>query len=381
MSITKLFKFIPSGRRALVSSPFSKEVIVDGPRYLPPWCNVRFFTFQAIHQEQRVSVYDETGVDTVINGPAALHIHPDGNMEPHSRFQLAENEAIVVIGGDGKQNYYFGGKVPDGNVGEVSNCVYVKPDEKLHTFCLTGGGDSDGLGKEPRHLRFQVVRLKPTQAYFSVAARTKTDQTPLIVKLMIYFKVSNLGKFTNSTDDPFGAMFNTIMTGVTKLVGTVTFDDFKAEPGRLIEQLMDNSITEEMVEYGLEISKIQLRGWMPEDRSVQEILNRAATINTKKAIDQAEHEIRMNALKNEATELQESGKNNELRRQMAEEEGSKEGVKIARLMTSCLSACGAEVNKDVVLQVIKLYLAGKSVGEHGGTLSVTPAMLSDSTEG
>merc|ERR1719399_2587796 len=99
-------------------------------------------------------------------------------------------------------------------------------------------------------------------------------------------------------DDPFAVMFNTIMAQATGLVGELHFDAFKELPGkRLQEHFASPSSSSQpplyflKEQYGLEVSRIVLRGWQAQDYEVQRILDQAAAAQTQRDVERAKHAL------------------------------------------------------------------------------------------
>merc|ERR1712087_953122 len=84
-------------------------------------------------------------------------------------------------------------------------------------------------------------------------------------------------------------------------------------------------------QYGLDVSRVVLRGWMAEDRQVQKILDQAAAAQTQRDVERAEHALKLEQLENEREQLETAAKNYELKAIAAEAEGCQEGIKIASM--------------------------------------------------
>ena len=376
----KLTKCIEPGRKALVVGAFGRtEAIVEGPKVLPFWSRIRHFSHQIVNEGERASLYDERGNRTQVSGPIAVDIHPDGRFAPEQRFHLAANEALVVIQEDGSRRFIFGKKPEDTEFGEEASVVFISPNERVHKFCLTGGGDTDGLSKQPGTLRFEVARLNPTQAYFAVPVRTKSDHTPLILKLMIFFRISNLQQFVNRSDDPFGVMFNHMMTALVSTISAMTFDKFKEDPNKLVENELSPDSMKQLLDYGITIERVTLRGWIPEDRDVQRVLNEAALANTKREIQRAQHSARLEALDQERTELEKGAENQALRASQASSQGENQGRQLAAFILAAKKH--AEGIPEPQLQtLLTLEVAGNAVGKNGGQLALPQSLLQASTQ-
>jgi len=237
---------------------------------------------------------------------------------------------------------------------------------------LTGGGDADGLGKQPGALVFEILRLQPSQAYFSFPVRT-ADNAVLILKLMVFMEIKRPELFI-LRDDPFAVMFNSIMAEATALVGSLSFDAFKVQPGSRLQEHFAATRGEGAGQplllfltdqYGLDVSKVVMRGWMAEDRQVQKILDQAAAAQTQRDVERAEHALKLEQLENEREQLETATKNHELKASAAQAEGRQEGLRIASMHKAVESGID---NASNVSELVRAHVAGHAIGVGGGKL-------------
>lgn len=372
----KLFHRVQAGRKALVTSLFSRrEREVTGPCLVPVWKSMRPMKFHVLADGEQASVVHANGTVEIIHGPRAVDVHPDAAFEVCRKEFLAENEALVLIAKDGTQRYIFG-KLPEGKADgpcEQRSVVFVGPGERLHEFVLSGGGNEDGLSKKPGALRFHKLRLKPSQAYFTVPVRTREDHTPLFLKLMIYLQICDLPRFTNSSDDPFGAMFNSILTELVELVSSKSFDEFKTEPKKLIQEHFSSDKLKSFETYGVRVDRITLRGWEPQNQQVQAVLNEAALANTRREIQAAEHRRELEAITQERERLEQSEKVQTLRETASSNEGRAEGKRLTAVVAAMREELKQENGGALVSAVIPLLVAAKAIGN--GHLALPPELL------
>mmetsp|Transcript_104448 Transcript_104448/g.184179 ORF Transcript_104448/g.184179 Transcript_104448/m.184179 type:complete len:488 (-) Transcript_104448:236-1699(-) len=407
--VTGLFSVtVPSGRAALVLSAWGTERVVHGPSTVSRWgSTIRMFRHYVVPAGNKVVVWDQHGEETSHEGPAAVNVHPDANIFFCPRKVLDADQKVLVIDKDGHEQVLSGPRVfhigprdqireyrlvrlasneavcvvrQDGVreivLGSVQPRLFLDPREKLHRFVLTGGGDADGLGKQPGALAFEMLRLQPTQAYFAFPVRT-ADNAVLILKLMVFMEIKHPDRFT-LRDDPFAVMFNFIMAEATSLVGSLSFDAFKQQPGsRLQEHFASTASNGKRLlhflpdQYGLDVSKVVLRGWMAEDRQVQMILDQAAAAQTQRDVERAEHALKLEQLENEREQLERATKNHELKASAAEAEGRQEGLRIASMYKAVEGAIDSTGNGDSsVAELVRAHVAGHAVGSGGGKLQL-----------
>lgn len=370
-----LTQFIPGDHQALVPPIFfGKERVVTGPARVFTLAPIRFFQRVAIEESQRASIYDRDGRCESIPGPVAIQVHPEGRWINERKILLASNEAAVIICEDGSRRYLFGKKKEGLEYGEELPSFFLSPSERVHCFSLTGGGNEDGLGKKPRELKIEVVRMSPTQAYFAVPVRTKTDHTPLILKLMIFFQIDDLKSFVENSDDPFGVMFNHIMSKLVATVSNSTFDEFKVDPQATIKSCLNEEALKEIAKFGIKISDVILRGWNPMDEQIQRVLNEAAVVNTKKEIANAQHEARMQQIGHEKEELIAKAANDKEQQNLSTANGTRKGAELAAMVSSFKAGTSDVLNQEQLANILALMITADSMSK-GGTLCLPPELL------
>lgn len=346
----KFLELLAEGERAVVTSIFGKSKIVEGPASISKLNRIEKFDTIMLTELDRGVFTNELGKAETISGPCVVHIHPRGEFLFDTRVQLAKHEAIVVIDVDGK---------PKICTGDTEPVVYITKGQTIHEFKWTGSrGDSEH--KTPGALRITKLRLQDTQTYVSYNVRT-SDNIVAVVSLMISFKYTDVNKLLHN-DDPLGAMFNRIMAELVDAVSKLTFDEFKTNTNEHItnvpllkEKEGVNSLSW-FHQYGIEINSVILREWNPVDRSVQSILERAATANANKAVDEAEHERRIRQLSNEEIALDKERVLDEKRAESAKARGVASGMELSALYQTLTKTAG----KAVADKAVTLTIASKA---------------------
>ena len=390
---------IPSGREALVLSPWGTERVVTGPRSISRiGSSIRMFRHFIIPSGEKVIVYDECGEEKTIDGPASTNVHPDGDifvcprvvldadqqsllsdhngqtkilvgpgvfhLKPRDRaldvrlVRLAVNEAVCVVRQDGLREVVRGSSQPR---------LFLDPREKLHQFVLTGGGDQDGLNKQPGALKFEILRLQPSQSYYAFPIRT-SDNTVLILKLMIFQNLQDPETFV-LRDDPFAVMFNFVMAETTAMAGGLSFDEFKQRPDRRVSEHFTPTNSRSPLEfmckeYGLQVDRVVLRGWEAQDPTVQRILDQAGAAQTQRDVERANHALKLEQLHHQREQLELAELNFPLEQRAAEAQGTRNGLMIAAMF----NALEKEVESEHidVAELVRVHVAGQAVGQAGG---------------
>jgi regulator of protease activity HflC (stomatin/prohibitin superfamily) len=129
-------------------------------------------------------------------------------------------------------------------------------------------------------INFEILRLDNSQTYFSFPVRTK-DNVVVNLKLMIFYEVSHLENLIKNTHDPMCEFYNKLQATITSEIAKKSFDNFKNDTGDFISELSaDKDLNFEGI--GLSIDEIVLREWEPQERRVQDILEKAAMVESQK---------------------------------------------------------------------------------------------------
>merc|ERR1711972_443615 len=119
--------------------------------------------------------------------------------------------------------------------------------------------------------------------------------------------------------------------------------------------------------YGLDISKIVLRGWKAEDPQVQEILDQAAAAQTQRDVERAEHGLALEKLKNEREQLEKAALNYALKASAAEAEGNQDGARIAAMYKAIKDRIDVNgTGNSTTAQLVRAHVVGQAAGESGG---------------
>ena len=346
---------IPEGEKARITHWNGKVALLDGPSRSPWFSRVELFHKLIIPEKEQGYVIDEKGVYEEVMGPNVVYIHPEGEYKPHQRVELANYESMVIIDEDGAINIKKGNETPT---------IWVKDRQRIHNFHWTGSqGDTEE--KTPGALNIQRLRLQETQTYFSFPVRTR-DNIVAMLRLMLYYGYGDIQKLIDN-NDPLGAMYNKIMATMVGFVAEMPFDDFKEGTNEKVagHELFTGD-KHFFTDLGLDIKDVVVRAWEPVDMAVQRVLERAATIQTEKALDAAEHERKMAQLTFEGQELTKAKELDQQRSEAQEAEGERE----ARKLLMIYSTLEGKTGEDTARKLILLHQASKA-----DALYISPTML------
>lgn len=346
---------IPDGEIAHITHWNGTVTIKHGPGRKPLFSRVWFFDKIIVPEGEQGYIIDELGNYSETCGPRVVHVHPEGAYKPHQRHELAHYEAMVVINEDG---------IVHAHTGKTTPVVWVKDRERVHTFHWTGSrGDTEF--KTPGALNINVLRLQDTQTYFAFPVRTH-DNIVVLLRLMIYYGYDSIEKLLEN-NDPLGAMYNKIMATLVEYVATMPFEEFKEGTN---EKISRNRIFHKEKAFfsalGIEIHDVILRAWEPTDAQVQRVLEKAATIQTEKSLDQAEHERKMAKFGFEGQELEKAQLLDQKRALASAAEGDREAQK----MLTVYNALSPVVGEETARRILVLRQASEA-----DALYITPSLL------
>lgn len=335
------------GQKIQVYNPDNEEVQnIDSPwiHFIHPDAIVIQYQKIILNEWEKAWLYDENWEYEEVAGPKVIYEHPEGKLERFSRVQLSEREAIIKVQQNGKEEIISGKDTPE---------IYINPVvEKLKNFSWTGswegGPDSQ---KVPGMIQFQVLRLDNSQTYFSFPVRTQ-DNVVIDLKLMIFYMISDVTNLVKNTHDPMCEFYNKLQATITSQIAKLKFDDFKEGTGKRITDMKDLQEME-FENIGLSIDEIVLREWEPEEKRVQDILQKAAMVESQKWLDKADNERTLQLLSFEMEQAEKQKELWEIRKENAQQEGERQGAKLAKILHNLQEEAG----KEEGLALMKLYLA------------------------
>lgn len=370
------FETIPTGRKALVTSPDGTVATIEGPRKI--WVGfgtkVVLFAQYVIPEREAYAVTDEAGNVAMIEGPAVVDIHPQGKHEQLKTHSLAPQEAVVVRKADGTRIIYVGTGVdiPTQAQGELMlekvARAQLKPGEETHRFKWTGSkGDTEE--KSPGSLQISVLRLQETQSWFAVKVRT-ADNIMIQLNLMLFFTFTDVRKLVVN-DDPLGVMFNRINAALLKAIGELKFDEFRKKPANVVEAAAKLAGEDEkaLAALGLQVNNAILRLWQPTDQTVERLMGQEGTAIAQQAVEDANHEARLKKIANETAELDAATVNVALKLAAAKAAGTQEAARLLAIYEG-LKASAGESSARVALNLAVLTGAAAD-----GRLTITSEAL------
>jgi regulator of protease activity HflC (stomatin/prohibitin superfamily) len=150
---------------------------------------------------------------------------------------------------------------------EVQHCilrgpaVYIpQPNEWLHQFRWHG---NNGHGqKVPRALEFEKLRVIPDQMYFDVEGVRTSDEALIIVRLMVFFELTDIEQMLAQTHDPIADFINALGADIIRFAGACDFESFKTKAAQLNQLSTYLELVRGAERIGYRVNKVVYRGYL-----------------------------------------------------------------------------------------------------------------------
>ncbi len=250
--------------------------------------------FHTIAQGQRVAVWDIRGKRTIIDGPQRLYLF-NKRIEPLHAFSAGPTQYLVIKYHDGRIEHQRGPaivwmdrvehqeiRVADAVELDANEALVVykqenpqitrrivrgpamfvpESDEWLHTFSWHGSVAGNNFRKLPHALKFTKLRVIPDQMYYDVEDVRTADDALMVVKLMVFFELDDIGTMLNATHDPIADFINAVSADVIDFASGVTFEQFKEQTEKLNNLDTYKQLIQRSQRIGYRIAKVVYRGY------------------------------------------------------------------------------------------------------------------------
>lgn len=284
-------KTIKDGDVYAVSGRSGRVRVVEGPAR--KWRCGNFFKkleLVVAGEDEYLTIMHRDGSTELRQGPAAVVQHPVDHVsaERRSSLRIDEQELIVVYR-----------KSDDGSVKRElvhGPGIYMPQSvsEWLHEFSWTGASERDGLTSEKatkrvNGLKFTKLRTCPGKTYYDVESVRTKDNALITVKLMIFYKYTNVETMLDNSNDPFGDFINAASADIIEWCSTKKFDDFLAATDVLntLEPYAQLRVSASKI--GMAIEKVVFRGYAAPD-ALQRMHNNAIEKRTALALENESEE-------------------------------------------------------------------------------------------
>ncbi len=280
---------IKQGDKVMVWSKSGRAEIVDGPRRM-------LLIGQTVEPLRRVSatpsqylvVRFKDGRKEHVRGPASVWF------DPIQHDAIAVEEAIAIDGNEALVVYRQDAQTVARRVVKGPELFVPQANEWLHQFSWHGtapvaagvggtrGGTAGGVihRKIPSALKFFKLRVIPDQLYFDVEDVRTADDALLLVKLMLFFELTDFDVMLDQTHDPIADFINAVNADIVDFVAAHTFDAFKEQTERLNDLATYPQLAQRAERIGYRINKVIYRGYHASEK-LQTMHDDAIEMRTK----------------------------------------------------------------------------------------------------
>jgi len=292
---------IPQTEQWNVSMTNGRLRTVTGPDVVIVW-GATFWQLQqySASSAQYLLIQFLDGRSEIAPGPA--HIFMDSSIHKDVRVKDATNltdAEVLVVYRDDHANL----PKAERGTGLVTRhiihgpCLHVPKNasEWTHQFCwhgsppyVNGHGaqDVDNSGRKLKGaIKFTKLRVSPDQTYFDVEGVRTKDDALVCVKVMIFFRLTDINVMLKETHDPIADFINSVSSDVIEFVAGKSFEEFKAATDQLNMLEMYRSLTSRAKGIGFEVTKVVFRGYGA-PQQLQKMHDDAIQRRTKLALEQ-----------------------------------------------------------------------------------------------
>lgn len=279
-----LFYTVEEGQRVLMRrSNGTMRVLVGPARVWRGRSTFKPMEHYVAHPGEFLIIRFRDGRQQHLPGPVEVWFDPreHGSIAREDALQIAAKEAVVVYSKD-EATGRIARRI------EYGPAQFVPaPGEWLHTFSWHGSqGGSQGVQKVANSLVFQKLWLMPDQMYHDVHDVRTADDAVLMIRLMIFFELSDIERMLDTTHDPIGDFVNAATSDVVEFTGRHDFESFKRNTDRLNELETYRQLTSRAAQCGYRINKVVYRGYGAAE-SLQQMHNQAIEARTRLQLERA----------------------------------------------------------------------------------------------
>jgi len=187
-------------------------------------------------------------------------------------------------------------------------CLYMPQvaSEWIHNFSWHGSDRSspDILRKRPDGLKFTKLLTTPAQTYFDIENVRTNDDALLVIRLMIFYSITDVVLMLDSTKDPIADIINSVSSDVIEFASGLSFEKFKERADTLNNLPVYKNLTTRAEQMGLTVAKVVFRGFIAPPR-LQKMHDDAIEKRTRLVLE-SESELQEQQMKDDRLERDEA---------------------------------------------------------------------------
>jgi len=265
MSSAVMGNTISAGEAAAIFYGNGEVEVVEGPRRVRTLGSVRQLAKVVASESEYLIVKSGDGSTEVRAGPASAFCHPVNHISltSHPAVTIGDNELIVVYCKDHSEQ---GGGVKRRLIRGPGLHIPSSVSEWIHEFSWTGPAtNSDDINAPARKVPHAVKKTKliliPGKMYFDVESVRTKDNAVITVKLMIFYRLSDVEVMLDNTNDPMADIINSVSADIIEWCAPKEFAQFLQETDRLNTMQPYAQLQSTAKKIGYNIDKVVFRGY------------------------------------------------------------------------------------------------------------------------
>lgn len=241
--------------------------VVEGPATIcrASCCSreVHELGIEAAGEAEYLEVKFRDGHTELHAGPKNMVIHPVDHVSINVRSAITiGDQELIAVYRKGEN-----GVVKRQLVRGPALYVPQSTSEWVHEFVWTGPANKDAdstdapARKKIGALRFTKLKTIPGKMYFDVENVRTKDNALITVKLMLFYKLTDIDTLLDTTSDPMSEFINSVSADVIQWCAPKKFDDFLAATDVLNTLAPYTTLCSQAEKMGYQVTSVVFRGY------------------------------------------------------------------------------------------------------------------------
>lgn len=290
---------VREGEAVSVFDNDGRQTVVNGPMSLRPYfSNVKVLNRMACDEQSYLAIEFLNGRKEHRRGPVSVFLDPclHKTVTIERAILLEANQVLVV---------YSENLSDDGASRCVTRRIVRGPEifipqanEWLHRFSWHGtlvpGKEKGSITGQPNDTKtahaveFTKLRQLPDQMYYTVRDLRTSDDALLTLHIMIFFELVDIEKMLNETNDPISDIINAANADVMTYGACRTYENLLAESSGLSDNSAYPLLTRRIETIGYKLNKVVYRGYQT-SHQLQAMQESAISARTKLRLEADTH--------------------------------------------------------------------------------------------
>lgn len=269
------FHTLQAGKRIALWDRAGRVTLVDGPQLVRTFGKrVQALVHHSAGPDEYLRIVHTDGTTEHLAGPVERWKDPvvHESIDVCNAINVDAQEAIVIYRQEGPEVVR---RVLQGPARLVPG-----PTEWIHQFNWHGADPENPSRKIPRILRFTKLRTIPDQMYIDIPSVRTADDALLVIRLMVFFELTDIERMLDRTHDPIADFLNAITADVVDEVSKYAFETFKEKTEGFNDLSSYSQLTQRADSIGYRVAKVVYRGYHASD-TLQQMHDQAIETRTQ----------------------------------------------------------------------------------------------------